>query len=70
VTATANSATDLRAQWLTTSEIAAAYGRSEQRVREWCRDGTLTAFGFRIHRTRGGWWIAYPETPRLPQPPA
>lgn len=54
----------LRNQWFTPVEIAADYHRSTQRVREWCRDGTLLAFGFRIHRTRNGWWIAYPETHR------
>jgi hypothetical protein len=60
--------TDLRSQWLTPAEIAADYQRSEQRVREWCRDGTLKAFGFRIHRTRNSWWIAYPETQCLAKP--
>ena len=61
-------AEELSSQWLTPAEIAAQYNRSEQRVREWCRDGTLLAFGFRIHRTRNGWWIAYPETPRFTSP--
>jgi hypothetical protein len=59
---------ELRNQWFTPAEIAATYNRSEQRVREWCRDGTLTAFRFRIYRTHNGWWIAYPETYRLSLP--
>jgi hypothetical protein len=57
--------TELRSQWLTPSEIAADYRRSEQQVRNWCRDGTLVEFGFRIYRTKNGWWIAYPESQKL-----
>ena len=57
-------------QWFTPAEIAVVYNRSEQRVREWCRDGTLLAFRFRIYRTKGGWWIAYPETRRFTLPSA
>jgi hypothetical protein len=59
----------MNSQWFTIAEVSAEYHRSEQRVREWCRDGTLTAFGFRIYRTRNSWWIAYPETQRYQLPP-
>lgn len=60
--------TELRNQWFTPSEIAIHYKRSQQRVCQWCTDGTLEAFKFRILRTRNGWWIAYPENYHLQSP--
>jgi hypothetical protein len=53
---------ELRNQWLTIAEVAAAYNRSEQRVRTMCRDGTLRAFGFRIIRSGTSWWINDPNS--------
>jgi hypothetical protein len=54
-------------QWLTIAEVATEYNRSEQRVREWCRDGTLRAFGFLVMRSESGqWWIYNPDVSRNP----
>jgi hypothetical protein len=52
---------ELRNQWLTSTEIATEYNRTEQQVRSWCRDGTLVAFGFRVCRIGNAWWINNPN---------
>lgn len=57
-------AVELRYQWLTTAEVAAEYNRTEQQVRNWCRDGTLRDFGFLIMRVGSSWWIHNPNVSR------
>jgi len=56
----------IRNQWLSTSEIAAEYGRTERQVRNWCADGTLRDFGFLVIRTDTSWWIHNPNVSRKP----
>ena len=52
---------DLCSQWLTISELATEYNRSERQIRNWCHDGTLHEFGFRVMRVGHAWWIASPS---------
>lgn len=53
-----SAAAEWRGQWMSTSDIASQYGRTERTVRKWCSDGTLREFNFLVYRDRlGKWWI-------------
>ena len=52
-------------EWISTQEFSRRWSRPCRTVRQWCFDGTLLAFGFRIHRFptrhRNRTWIEVPK---------
>ena len=42
---------------LTVQEAAKYFGRTPQLIRQWCRDGTLIAFNFKVIRHSSSRWL-------------
>lgn len=53
-------------EWYATAEVAAALGRAEYTVREWCRQGRSRAREKPCGRGKGGeWLVSHDELTRL-----
>jgi glutathionyl-hydroquinone reductase len=48
--------------WVSVTEAAKYFKRTDRTIRNWCQDGTLEAFSCRVYRdARGRYWIWVPE---------
>jgi len=45
-------------RWLSVADFAAKWRRTTRCVRNWCIDGTLVRWGYRVyHDPQGRWWV-------------